>query len=237
MPTFEGWVTRLRLACSRRRKSALLTEGNGCSSWPTHTVNSDGDATENRGISLPRAARQWPTANSHDGRRPGSDETSTQGANLKRDAEQWETPRSLDKSHQPGQDSLAIQARADWATPATRDYRSDRSQKSDEEIYGKKGRPLGRQVLHMTGPESTRDSGPLWVTPQAQDCKQEGDRPNSHAVMLIQQARKLTGQKRLNPLFVAWLMGLPLGLICYEPWAMQSFQQWRQRHSELLRES
>jgi hypothetical protein len=36
----------------------------------------------------------WPTANAHDGRRPGVDDKSTQGGNLQRDAAQWGTPNS-----------------------------------------------------------------------------------------------------------------------------------------------
>jgi len=37
-----------------------------------------------------------------------------------------------------------------WATPAARDWRSDRSQKSSKEIYGAKGRPLPRQAIEAS---------------------------------------------------------------------------------------
>lgn len=36
---------------------------------------------------------------------------------------------------------------AGWSTPTTRDHKSDRSQKTDAEIYGSKGKPLPRQAL------------------------------------------------------------------------------------------
>ena len=67
---FRAWAIGLRREYSARRKLALRIGGNGCSSWPT--------------------------ANTHDGRRPGSDATSTQGANLKRDGEAWQTPMAAD---------------------------------------------------------------------------------------------------------------------------------------------
>lgn len=41
---------------------------------------------------LPGQAKAWPTANAHDGRRPGHEQDSTQGANLKREAETRQTP-------------------------------------------------------------------------------------------------------------------------------------------------
>jgi len=49
---------------------------------------------------------------------------------------------------------------ASWATPAARDYRSDRSQKSSEEIYGKKGQPLARQALYADSGQTGPDGSP-----------------------------------------------------------------------------
>lgn len=50
-----------------------------------------------------------------------------------------------------GEPKLSAQAKtATWATPAARDWRSDRSQKSSEEIYGAKGRPLPWQVIEAS---------------------------------------------------------------------------------------
>ena len=67
-----------------------------------------------------------------------------------------------------------------WATPTSRDWRSDSSQKSDAEIYGTKGRPLGRQALRsgISGPPSSL-AGPTsprqqWQTPSVEDAARVG---------------------------------------------------------------
>jgi hypothetical protein len=40
--------------------------------------------------------------------------------------------------------------------------------------------------------------------------------------------------RRLNPLFVTWLMGLPIGWLSLKPLEMESYQQWLQNFSEGL---
>src|SRR5271157_4214703 len=50
-----------------------------------------------------------------------------------------------------------------WPTPTQRDWRSDRSQMTDDELYGTKGRPLPR-VAYLAG----------WPTPQTQDSSGGG---------------------------------------------------------------
>jgi len=209
---YASWVTSLRREYSQRLRSARRTAGRGCSysrnEYPTPAVN----ARTNRGGQNPEGperpsletwAKDWPTPNAHEGRRPGSDATSTQGANLKRDAEAW-------------------------ATPQARDWRSEQHQKTDEEQYGTRGRPLGRQVLRATGAGSIRGSGPLWQTP----------RVGTHGVPGADATHG--GQpkgKRLNALFVEWLIGWPQGWSACEPVEMVSYRLWLRTHSEFLRKA
>ena len=123
-----------------------------------------------RQVGLHNVAEQlWASPSAHDGRRPGSDATSIQGTNLKRDAELWSTLTS-------------------------RDWRSDSSQKSDAEIYGTKGRPLGRQAPRsgIGGPPSS----PVGPTSPP--------------------------RLRLNSRFVEWLMGVPVGWTDFAPLATPS---------------
>lgn len=71
-----------------------------------------------------------------------------------------------------------------WPTPAARDYKSDKSQKTDAEMYangGKVGKPLPRNVLKHLG-----------LAPYG-------------------SAAQTGCSEQLNPAFVSWLMGYPDG--------------------------
>ncbi len=65
--------------------------------------------------------------------------------------------RAAGKAKGVGGYKLSTQVRlSTWATPTARDWKSDRSQKTDHEQYGSKGRPLARQTLHAaSGPAVT----------------------------------------------------------------------------------
>jgi hypothetical protein len=75
---------------------------------------------------------------------------------------------------------------AQWPTPMTRDHRSGHSQKSDEELWGTKGKPLERVAtsFHPSHQDPPTPDGPL----------------------------SSPSRLRLNPLFVEWMMGWPTGL-------------------------
>ena len=108
-----------------------------------------------------------------------------------------------------------------WATPVARDYRSDESQKTDEELYGKKGKPLPRQIIGWPSPtaaDSERQStgymrgNPtlLGASLQAQETSTDGS-ASSPSDPTSRRRRKL------NPLFVEWLMGWPIGWTSLAP--------------------
>ncbi len=92
---------------------------------------------------------------------------------------------------------------ASWATPAARDYRSDRGQKSDSEQYGSKGRPLPRQALLLDSGK-TPSGGPAGTV--------------KHAL--------------LNPAHSRWLIGLPPAWDACAPSAMPSSRRKRPSSSE-----
>ena len=121
--------------------------------WPTAAVQSDGDATENRGVTLPRLSQHWATPNVHDGRRPGSDATSTQGANLKRDGEAWQPPTNADalgghltRSAERSDELLLKGQATEMWKPTTNSL-------------------LGRQAPRATGQASPSGSGPRRLNP------------------------------------------------------------------------
>lgn len=108
--TYSAWVTGLRVASSRRRKLGRLTSESGSSSWPSAT--------------------------SHDGRRPGADVRSTQGANLSREAALWPSPRSEDSEsagNHPGAVDSLTGATGLWQTPASDSFRSRGGDRKDEQ--------------------------------------------------------------------------------------------------------
>lgn len=121
-----------------------------------------------------------------------------------------------------------------WATPTTRDWRSDSSQKTSTEIYGAKGRPLSRQVWERgrqaprsgvggtPSCESDPNSPPrMWQTP----------RTGAHGVPGADATHG--GQPkgmRLNPLFVEGLMGFPVAWTDSRPLGMPPFREWQRSH-------
>ena len=68
-----------------------------------------------------------------------------------------------------------------------------------------------------------------FATPSASDATRGGTgiTPN----MTGQSLRQQTGG-RLNPTFVEWLMGWPIGSTAFSPLAMDKFQEWQQQHGQ-----
>ena len=154
------------------------------------------------------------------GERDGTHANRTAITSLQVASKIWSTPHAHD-GRRPGSDATSTQA-----TPTSRDWRSDSSQKSDAELYGTKGRPLGRQAPRsgIGGPLSS-PAGPtsprLWKTPHGIGNK--GRTGNIGGASEFQkQVRIVTGKKRLNPLFVEWLMGLPVAWTDFAPLATPS---------------
>lgn len=88
-----------------------------------------------------------------------------------------------------------------WATPAARDWKSDKGQKSDQEQYGTKDKPLPRQAAQASGPTPIGSTAPTAAASGG----------------------------RLNAEHSLWLMGVPAALRCSIWQAMQSFSRSRRR--------
>lgn len=109
--TWRGWVSGLRLDCSRRLSAARATSGNGCSSWPTARVmDSQGSGYQrDRGqkgserLTLSGLARMWPTprssANENRTTKAAPTHGKSHGRVLAAEASAWPTPCARD--HMP----------------------------------------------------------------------------------------------------------------------------------------
>lgn len=90
----------------------------------------------------------WPTPTAVD--RVRSEATLAKSAAFrKRNANQNTTPLYLGE----------VAALTSWAAPSARDWRSDRSQMSSEELYGSKGQPLARRSLYADNGAEPTGSG------------------------------------------------------------------------------
>lgn len=215
----------MRQVSLARRRSGRHTEGNGCSLWPSaRAEDSESTGPETHpGESLTGATR--------------------------RVMETWATPKTIAGGPEKGRGrSEDLQAMAEqWATPQARDYRSETAEFRHNHFLA-----LGRQVLQIetAGALSSSDGRSLlppcprigpWAdgrypTPAAEErvsTQNEGRVPHSRP---SSGTPTLTGwTRRLNPLFVEWLMGWPPGWTDYAPVATESFQSWLLTHTELLR--
>lgn len=175
--------------------------------WPTPTTsdtNGERRPDGKRNVGLNTRAGSWPTpvatpyGSSQNGICKGKPSGNT--PSLERQAKAWPTPTMMDSEQAGGQGciangkrghSLHSQATQQWPTPMARDHRSGHAVKSDEELWGKKGRPLERVAT-------------------AFHCSPQ-DPP-------IPSGTKSSSERRtLNPLFVEWLMGLPRNWTLAEP--------------------
>lgn len=233
--TFSGtWPKRgsmLNGTCFQRRSAARPTSGSGCLYWPTADTNTSSYSNGKRGPNLRESAKVWPTARAEDaescGNHPGARDSLT-GA-----TKQWQTPatdsfrsRGGDRKDEQGLDQ---QARF-WPTPTS-------SMVTVEDL--EQARYAGSDARRPRYSEAGN-----WATPKARDYRSDAGGSAETSSHLSRQAPRtsMPGQecsplpRRLNPLFVEWLMGLPRGWTDCEPVETELFQSWLHTHTALLRE-
>ena len=211
---------------------------------------------EQKDLDLVALAETWPTprASPNENRttKPApSHEDGTHGRNLAAETAAWPTPRvprphdsQAETPGKKGHNDLTEKART-WNTPTGRDYKDD-SLPEDSPVPTNS--LLGRQVQRTSvrGAKSSnggRGLNPQWRTPSANDdhhdrgteeyAKRRMTDPKA-PLSLGAQAKaetKATGERRgLNPIFVEWLMGWPLGWTdCGQPVTELSpwLRRWR----------
>ena len=160
---------------------------------------------------------------------------------LKTQAALWRTPDAWlgqrgPKSQGSFEDSLENGTHAvnlldqvkHWGTPTARDYRTG---EQNQPVNGLLGRQAPRTL--MPGQESSAQDQTLpqqWGTPQSTDWKNKSHSrdKNLHSDLKAIQSQSM----RLNPLFVEWLMGLPIEWSGLKPLETESYQAWWLSFSE-----
>lgn len=183
-------------------------------------------------ISLDDQATHWRTPQAGDSTRGAKSQRGASSTyrdragrhSLVTEASAWMTPQTVDagraraprpKTGHPRDLENEGNWRADlkdqasvWPTPMTRDHRSGHSQKSDEDLWGKKGKPLERvATTHSSALDPAIPAGPT-SSPE---------------------------RRTLNPLFVEWLMGWPIGWTGSGPVETASSHWWQAMRGELSR--
>lgn len=225
--TFKAWTTGLRRASSARRKSAQAISERDCSSWPTPTednANNQGGPSRTKGAGnggysdQTVSARTWPTPRTAI---PGSRKPGTGGRVLAEESLKWQTPTVTNApytyangNHDRTTEQLARQAQ-NWHKPCVAD--SDGLPRYDK----------------RASPGHTRKIPVPNIGAQAIEMFSRLGRPDPTQVG--QESQNTYGPRRLNPRFVEWLMGWPLGWTDFAPVGTEWYRWQRHMLSELSR--
>lgn len=183
--------------------------------WSANTSRKE--ATEARGPSFERvtleplisapASSSWPTAGASDGSKGGPNQRGSAGdlmlpsAAVQQTRGQWPTPTVHGNYNRAGLsptsgDGLHTAA-TNWPTPSARDWKSGQA---SQETHDRNSRPLNEVACQR---------GPLLLTTEPGGNESSPPPP---------------GSLQLNPLFVEWLMGWPLGWTDFAPVGTASYQ-------------
>ncbi len=207
--------------CSERTMSAPRTDGSGSGAWPTATVTSGAQTAENPypnqpgGTTLPGAAlKHWPTASAQT---YGTNQGGSAGRvgplrpSLDTLARGWNTPRASmaakggNPTRKQPRDDLEAQARG-WATPNASDSFVGEIRTSPEARERQLHRGYDNGSKRTSAGSLAKDVA-AWPTlagtaSETEACGLPAPQTCTHG-----GACKPT----LNPRFVEWLMGFPIG--------------------------
>jgi hypothetical protein len=153
----------------------------------------------------------WPTAAAIDGNPPtGGDLYQTKSG----------TVRARNADGTTSNRGLAAVVR--WPTPSASDGKD-----SERDGFS----PLGRAFKphpFRGGPKTRRK----WPTPTCDDASApvSNRKPNQMAMLRRSKDQPGSGSGQLNPYWVEWLMGFPIGWTALEPLAMRKFRRWLELH-------
>jgi len=216
--TCDQWATAAREAASRRRRLALLTSGNGGSSWvtPTRHDGLSGPVDPNsRGSCLQRNAAEWPTPTVPNGGRGVPLGATQKGATIR------DGGRKVQKM-------LHHTAEA-WPTPTAQEGGDG------HDPTGKLAHPmLAKKARECPTPTVKGDHNAKGASAQSGDGLSTAAKmfPSSHQVQEPSttgdaSSPSMTDSPRLSPRFVSWLMGWPPTAPDGSPCSETEWSRWR----------
>ena len=208
---WKDWATRLRRDCLARRKSALATGGNDCSSWQTPKTTAGGWLNQPDGstkLTLAGEAENWGTPAAADAVTPNA---GGQMKSLRTDIQQWATPTAKHggadnergKRKKGGDSDLRKQSQAFPVTP----------QPETTTELGPLQSQLDRIWLQRCKSSAAMMLKPLYGERCGVACPGVTGANDERWLLLLQdKLSQRLSQRRLNPNFAEWLMGWPVAL-------------------------
>ena len=230
---FAQWVTELRKDFSRRKKLVLLTEENGFSSWPTPTTAPEAPNLGSNKVNGPRSLGEaaggmnWPTPVASDANKRGQGENYKPESRLGYKVKLWSTPTNRDwKDGSTSQENRPENVDGErgkgpalgrdvlmWPTPIADDAEETKWNGADHRTpmlaWASRNWPTPRENDWRGGSDETPENGYLDRTAQNWSLYFQ----SFHSVPTTAPPGHICSQKcrRLNPQFVEWLMGWPIG--------------------------
>jgi len=205
-----------------------------------------------KGIESGLSQKTWPTPTTQEiehpnailtksGRRKSKDGKSSHSLNLADTVKMWPTP-TTDIGHERskeywvkrvGKHQIDLQGAVKmWPTPD-----ANMAARGTQENWTKT-RPSGHQAQYTIN-QAVRDSLKMWPTPTATEARQgyqdrTRGKKGSQKSLSTEVIDNLGGRQKtggqLNPTWVEWLMGWPLGWTDLKPLEMGKYQKWLELH-------
>ena len=143
----------------------------------------------------------------------------------------WPTPDTNTSTYSNGFMGPNLRERASlWMSPSRRDYRTGEQNQPTNSLL-----PRQAPRIPMPGLEFSQSDQTLpqqWMTPTVAMEGTKTQHDGSYKPGLKMQAAPKGSKKKLNPLFVEWLMGLPpIGWTDLKPLGMESYPSKQQPQS------
>jgi len=221
-------------SCGWKTARCLWEEGLdwSCLTLPRWGSLHDGELWERATLALPTSANAfgfWRTPCATDGTNGGPNSRDSGGSpHLSSQVHLWPTPRASEAGPDfakltRSKTGISLQtAVAMWPTP--------RAANPGSRPNGKGGKILAEEVAIAEG---LRERGQTFATPKSRDWKGQSQRgihaPGDALPNMDRGDGKPVGGS-LNPTWVEWLMGWPLGWTDCAAQATAKYQEWRQWH-------